>query len=148
MSTSAEIGRRPAATNRLCSQGGLGVAHAADQAAGEVGTRRGGVGRELQANADRALEAARDRRGVERLQRAEAGRREIGAMPRTPRQSPRFGVTATSMIGSSRPIASAAGAPTAASSGSSTMPVVLRAASPARRAASRLSTPRIAAPSR
>jgi len=52
---------------------------------------------------DRAREEAGHRRLVERLQLAEAGRREIAGDARTPRQSARFGVTLMSSTGVAEP---------------------------------------------
>ena len=117
MSTSAEIGRSPTAASRSCSQAGLGPLrtprkHAAD----EQRAGRAVASREIQADlraAHRMRPApARKSRGFSVPSPAAASSR---AMPSTPKQSLRLGVTATSITGPSSRITSLAGAPTGAS---------------------------------
>ena len=68
------------------------------------------------ASAIASRRAERPATGVKspRLQRAEAGGREIAGDAATPKQSPRSGVSLTSITGPSRPSTSAAGVPTSA----------------------------------
>ena len=112
MSTSAEIGRSPIALRRSCSQSGLGaVAYAADEPAEEQ--RAGLVVGAGQVNRDRAggiCPAPASCPAASACPIPSAARSR--AMPRTPRQSARLGVTLTSITGSSSPIAAAKLAPT------------------------------------
>jgi hypothetical protein len=110
-------------------------------AADEVGAGVRRVGGEREPHADRAGEARRRRGSTAsgfsgRMPAAARSR----AMPRTPRQSPRLGVMATSITGSSSPMTRRARAPTGRVVGSSMMPACSsESPSRARRAACRCS---------
>ena len=146
MSTRAEIGRSPTAASRSCSQGGLGrlvtprkarptnSGHAASSPAGNASVICSGEAN-IPGTGLKSLDFSSPRP-------AAASSR---AMPRTPKQSLRFGVTATSITGPSTLIASLAGRPTGASAGSSMIPAWSSPSSSSRAEHSMplLSTPRI-----
>ena len=112
MSTSALIGRRPIALQALLQPlRARAVLHAADQAAGEHRAGARGLPVELELDLDRAGEGCPSPASIGSgfsLPRPAAARSR--AMPRTPRQSGRLGVTSISITGSSRPSAFAAAA--------------------------------------
>ena len=98
MSTSAEIGRSPIASSRS-----LQPARARPVAARRGCGGRGTAGRPCRGPRDAIAIGERkrpgDRRRVERLQRPSPAAARSRAMPRTPRQSARFGVTLMSITG-------------------------------------------------
>ena len=123
MSTSAEIGRKPMARRRDCSHAGLGpfltLRNRRPATKGQASALSPGRSRRQRKGLSKVPGTAGTSNGLS-LPRPAAARSR--AMPRTPRQSPRFGVISTSITGSSRPKTSAKGVPTTASSGRSMMP--------------------------
>jgi hypothetical protein len=119
---------QPDRLQRRCSQSGEGPFLSRGNAGRPRSGRAVGLGLVAMRPLDRARVAALDLSAL----RARACRRpppaRSRAMPCTPRQSPRLGVTLISITGSSRPSASAAGAPVLASAGRSMMPLCRRRA--------------------
>ena len=119
MSTRAEIGRSPIASSRRRSQSGLGPLRTPRR------WRPRNSGQARRSSISMPI-GERNRPGTGVVSsglsrpRPEAARSR--AMPRTPRQSARFGVTLMSITASPRPSRSAYLAPTGASAASSMMP--------------------------
>jgi hypothetical protein len=121
MSTSAEIGLRPIAVSRSCSQRGLGPLRTPRM------VRPMKSGHAFWSSVARCTQvglAKRPSTGAAsgRISLPSPAAARSRAMPWTPRQSARFGVTLTSMIASSSPAILAKLSPTGASGASSMMP--------------------------
>ncbi len=124
MSTSALMGRKPIAFSRVRSQSGLGPfvtlrtrrPAKTGQALALSLSKSSSIGVRLTNPPLTGLTVS-----FFNLPRPAAARSR--AMPRTPRQSGRFGVMATSITASSRPSAEAAGLPIFAPASSSMMPL-------------------------